>query len=416
MGVDSNSFEETIKELSIYSEGDIKFYSYEPKDYAPHGSALTKSMPVFYNPKMIINRDITLLAYRAFYEEYKLKYPDRTIKICDSMAASGIRSLRLLKFLPDDVKIIANDLNGLALRLIQANAGLNNIPDRLQLEKFDCNLLYHRLDGEKEYQTIIDIDPFGTPNRFIESAFSALLPGGLLAVTATDTAVIFGVRRDACYRKYNIRSLHTTFLKEVGIRIILYFIASRAHPLNMYIEPYASFSSDHFIRVFVRVYRGQEGPAKNLKESGYILWCEHCDWRSTIPLDLSGFTQNCPYCGQKTDFGGPLWLGKLHDVSFLQRIMTILNETPPSSLPSKNRLLKMLNRMQEEDQFPVGFYDIHKFSDLINASVPGMDVMIQKITERGFRACRTHFEDHGLKSDAPIEVITEILREFVLPK
>jgi tRNA (guanine26-N2/guanine27-N2)-dimethyltransferase len=38
----------------------------------------------------------------------------------------------------------------------------------------------------------IDLDPYGTPAHFLDSALQAVAEGGLLAVTATDMAVLCG--------------------------------------------------------------------------------------------------------------------------------------------------------------------------------------------------------------------------------
>jgi len=48
----------------------------------------------------------------------------------------------------------------------------------------------------------IDLDPYGTPAHLLDSALQAVAEGGLLAVTATDMAVLCGnsgeVRHAAC--------------------------------------------------------------------------------------------------------------------------------------------------------------------------------------------------------------------------
>jgi tRNA (guanine26-N2/guanine27-N2)-dimethyltransferase len=405
-------FDDIIKQLEIKKEGTMRFYSYEPSDYAPKGTALTKSMPVFYNPKMVINRDITLLAYNVFIGMYREHFPDRSISICDSMAASGIRSLRLYDMFKDSVKIVANDLNGQALRLIRENEKLNGFDEKIILEKEDAIFLFHKLAKEGRCPTIIDIDPFGTPNVFIESAFTAIDMGGMIAATATDTPVLFGVRRDACYRKYNVRSLHSSFLKELGLRILLYYIASRGHPSNYSIEPYLSFSSDHYIRVFVKIFKGQDMVGKNMKNCGFILWCPHCDWRATTPMNLDGFTNKCPLCNYETDFGGPLWIGPLHNKTFIERIIENLAATTPEMIPSKEKLTKMLKKIQFEDNFPVGYYNIHKISDSMNIPVPSLEKVIIDIENEGYRAARTHIDDRSLKSDASIQIFQKILEKY----
>ena len=75
--------------LKILKEGSAEFYSFPPEDYSDTGSSLSKAMPVFYNPIMVINRDITLLIYKAYQDQFLSKELDRELLICDLMAASG---------------------------------------------------------------------------------------------------------------------------------------------------------------------------------------------------------------------------------------------------------------------------------------------------------------------------------------
>jgi tRNA (guanine26-N2/guanine27-N2)-dimethyltransferase len=408
-------FETYFQQLIINEEGGIRFYSFDSKKYSNTGVALKKSMPVFYNPIQEFNRSITLIAYKAFQHISESDKNFEILKICDSMAASGIRSIRLFKFLNKPVKIIANDLNPLALKVIQKNIELNNeIVSKSDIELFnqDARFLFEDLHNKRNYQSIIDIDPFGTPNIFIESAIKAVNLNGLIGITATDTAVLFGVRPSACIRKYNIKSLRSTFLKEVGLRILLYYSASRAHPHMNYIVPMLSFSSDHYIRVFIRIHKGKTGINKNFSNSGYIFWCRNCDWRMTNGMDLHEATFSCPICQSKLDYGGPLWIGPLHDSEYVEECIRILEDSEKSIIPSKKKILKKLNTILFEDNFPPGYYDIHKICDMLGISVSKTELIFDSIRNLGYDATRTHIESRAIKSDIPIEKLKEILMNF----
>ena len=69
----------------------------------------SKSMEVFYNKKMALNRDITTLALLA----YKTLYSPKYLSVVDSMAASGIGSIRLLLECNGIQKIYINFLNAI---------------------------------------------------------------------------------------------------------------------------------------------------------------------------------------------------------------------------------------------------------------------------------------------------------------
>lgn len=53
----------------------------------------------------------------------------------------------------------------------------------------------------------IDLDPYGCPSIFLDSAVQAIKDGGLLLVTATDMAVLAGNSPETCYSKYGAVSL-----------------------------------------------------------------------------------------------------------------------------------------------------------------------------------------------------------------
>ena len=63
-------------------------------------------------------------------------------------------------------------------------------------------------EDEKRYN-VIDVDPYGSPTRFLDSAVRALKNGGLIALTATDMAVLCGVKALVCTRKYFGKPLRT---------------------------------------------------------------------------------------------------------------------------------------------------------------------------------------------------------------
>lgn len=54
----------------------------------------------------------------------------------------------------------------------------------------------------------VDLDPYGSPSKLLDSAVQAVAEGGLLLVTATDMAVLCGNNGEACYAKYGIYPLH----------------------------------------------------------------------------------------------------------------------------------------------------------------------------------------------------------------
>src|SRR3989344_1828087 len=138
---------------------------------------VSKGMEVFYNPVMGINRDISVLLLNSVDK--------KNMQIADPLAASGIRSIRFLKELNKNKirKIYINDFDKDAVKSIKENLSLNKIKyknnEKITIENDDANLFLLNSTGF-DY---IDLDPFGTPNAFLDAACKRLARDGILAVT-----------------------------------------------------------------------------------------------------------------------------------------------------------------------------------------------------------------------------------------
>lgn len=121
------------------------------------------------------------------------------------------------------------------------------------IEMFNFSMLMYQHRRENQFDAI-DLDPYGCPSIFLDSAVQAIKDGGLLLVTATDMAVLAGNSPETCYVKYGAVSLRIKCCHEMALRILLQCIESHANRYGRYIEPLLSISADFYIRVFVRVY------------------------------------------------------------------------------------------------------------------------------------------------------------------
>ena len=142
---------------------------------------VTRKMPVFYNPAMEFNRDLSLLVL----DSMGLK----GMKIADPMAATGVRSIRILLELKKSLvkKVWVNDLSKTAIAGFKKNLLLNGLgTSRVVAENGDANVFLLN-NAPFDY---VDVDPFGSPVNFLDSAVASLSRGGILAVTATDTAAL----------------------------------------------------------------------------------------------------------------------------------------------------------------------------------------------------------------------------------
>ena len=401
------------KEFILIKEGDAEiFVHYADKDLIP-----SKSMNVFYNKKMEINRDITNLAIIA----YKKLYHQNSLIIVDSMAASGIGAIRMLKECENIKKIFINDLNPLAVDLIHKNIlanGLSNSNIEIEISRKDANFLFSEIAqksymfSEKEVSkpNIISIDPFGTPNLYVDSAFKAIQRiNGLICITATDTAVLFGIRPTTCIRKYMSKPLHTDYCKEVGARILVYFISKMANINGMGILPLLTFYSNHFIRVFGLTFKNKQEINESFKNYGYIIHCSNCGYRSTFNDILFQFPQKCPSCeGINTiDYAGPLWIDKLHNETFIRELIALNNSFKNKN---KKRLHKLLMLSNDEIIMPPTYYNLHKLCQKLNLPfIPKINDVIEIIKNKGYKVSRTHFDYLSLKTNMELKLLENCL-------
>jgi len=400
------------KDLTLIREGSTEFYIYDvDKDSIP-----SKSMNVFYNKRMEINRDISILGISAYSDLFN---QDELI-IVDSMAASGVSAIRILKECTKVKKSYINDINPEAVRLIKKNMKLNNLDkEHIQfvVTNKDANLLFSEIvSGSSEKlkkPNVISIDPFGTPNLYIDSAFKTLQKvNGLMCITATDTAVLFGVRPNACIRKYLSKPLHTEYCKEIGGRILIYFTSRIANINKIGIVPLLTFYSGHFIRLFCLSFKDKKKISKFYKNFGYIIHCNNCGYRSAFRNNVLNLPKECPVCDNigDLDYAGPLWIGKLHDTNFIKKILTLNNN---SKSPNKKRIEKLLTYAIEENDMSISYYNIHKLcQNLKLTSVPKIEDILNEIKKLGYQASRTHFDFLSIKSDLDLLTIKNVLFEI----
>lgn len=405
----------TKNALIKQKEASTEFYIYsQDSNRIP-----SKSMNVFYNEKMILNRDLTSLAVNA----YKKLYNINSFDFIDSMAASGIMSIRLLKECEDLNSIYINDINPLAVNLIKKNLQLNKVDiSKVTISQKDANSLFSEFfSSDQKFSDkifrkadIISIDPFGTPNKFVDMAFKAIKKEiGLLCVSATDTAVLFGVKPKVCIRKYMSKPLHTEYCKEIGARILVYFISRLANVNNLGVIPLLSFYSNHFIRVFMVTIKKKKEIIQSFSNYGYIIHCKNCGYRSSFSEDILQIPKSCPACKNqnKLIYSGPLWIGELHEKAFLKQILSINKQ---KDYLNKRIIDKKIGFALEEINMPPSYYNIHKLcQELKSPFVPKIDDVIATINKNGFSISRTHFDYLAIKTNATSIELKEILSSLI---
>ena len=215
----------------------------------PEFDKISSDAPVFYNPHMELNRDISILALQTFQ-----KQEDRNINICDLFGGSGIRGVRYKNEIDGVGHVFINDISETANEYERHNVELNNLKD-IEIFQHDASMFLRMHRGEFD---VIDIDPFGTPSPFLDSAGYCSRRNSLLCVTATDTSALCGTYKEPCIRKYNAKPYKSEYCHETGIRILAGFVALTLAKYSKSIEVKLSHSTEHYMRLYIEVKKGSK--------------------------------------------------------------------------------------------------------------------------------------------------------------
>ena len=363
----------------------------------PEFDKISSDAPVFYNPHMELNRDLSILAIQVFQKEQ-----ERDIDICDLFGGSGIRGIRYKNEIDGVGNVYINDISDTANHYERHNIELNNLED-VEVHQHDASMFLRMMRGKFD---VIDIDPFGTPSPFLDSAGYCAGRNSLLCVTATDTSALCGTYKEPCIRKYNAKPYKSEYCHETGIRILAGFVALTLSKYAKCIEVKMSHSTEHYMRLYIYVKKGSKKTDESLKNIGYISHCKNCLHRQTSRGLASSIEDVCPVCGEKLIHAGPLWLGNIQDSEFIKKM---IGEAEHKKINTEKQALKLLNSCLSEANAPATFYDVHRICKHLKISAPKLDLIFDEIKKEGFIAIKTHYNPIGIKSDANIQDIERII-------
>lgn len=380
----------------------LAVYKKKPSDYAP------SKAPIFYNPIMETNRDLAVLALQIHQ-----KLVDRKVTVSEPLTGCGIRGTRFAAEVQGIQKVIVNDIKPDAAKVADYNAKLNDVADSVDVANEDANLFLSKHAAPRKRFDYVDIDPFGPPAPYIDSALRSLRNGSLLALTATDMAPLCGVHVRACLRKYGGVPLRTEYCHELAVRLMLGCLTMMAAKHEIGINVMFSHSIDHYVRAYSIIHHGAKIADKSVQQMGYILHCFSCFHREKATGIVAPLKRVCPNCGTKFRIAGPLWLGKIADKNFCSLME---KELISRGFKQEKKLQKILSLVKNETDAPITYYAVDKICDKLNLPVPPQKKVLDKLKERGFQAVLTHFNSRGFKTDASVELIKEIITNLAPQK
>lgn len=344
------------------------------------GAVTFETEGAFYNPRMALNRDINVAMTRSLGISQYL----------DALAASGIRGMRVARE-AEAKEVSLNDVSPEACRLMEKNLARNFISATVTC--CNANVLLH----ERHFQAV-DLDPFGSPSSYLSAASRSALE--YLFVTATDTAPLCGAHPMSGIRKYLATPLRTTYHREMGARILLGLAARELARLDKSMQPLLTHVTDHYVRIYLRLGKGAKLADRCLEKMGYVEHCPVCG--SFSLLNEPKPSGVCSHCSGKTALAGPLWLGRVQDGPAINNALRTSNLS--------RRAEKILTSCAGEIDAPM-YYDHHSICERLSLTPDRIDLILERLSSRGFQASRTHFYGLGIKTDANMEDVEEAIRK-----
>ena len=354
-----------------------------PESFCRKGPG-TRTGDVFYNRQMEFGRDISVVFGREIFKEGQ--------KILDGLAATGARGLRLANECGVKADFVLNDRDLRAAVLIKENAELNSL-GHVQVQCCDLRSL---LAGEQfDY---IDVDPFGTPIDFIDSALQSCANRGVIAITATDTAPLYGTYPRTCFRRYGSRSARSPFAHETGLRILTGYLVREAAKHDRAVEPLLCYHADHYFRCYVKVVNGAVKADSAIKKMGFATFDRKTLERGISPERLTDKD------------AGPLWSGPLFSKDLLRSMRAT------GDLGTAARCSKVLETWREEVGMPPCFFGMDELAQKTKLAPPKLVEFVAHLEDAGAKASRTHFDPKGLKTDLTAGELLDEYKRFAKTK
>ena len=336
--------------------------------------------PVFYNQAMELARDVSVAVLRAA--------GTTSWRVLDGLAGTGVRGVRYAVEGPPPREVVLNDANPVAEALCRRNLARNGVEAAVvERKRLEVLLLEDRFD-------MVDVDPFGSPARFLPGAVRAVRRGGVLAVTATDTPALCGSKPRPCIRRYGAKPWRGDAMHEVALRILAGAVVKEAARTDRAAVPILSMAEDHFVRVFLRVSEGAKLADEAIAAMGYA-------W----PTPEGGIATGRTPPTTKGPWAGPMWLGPMHDGDVLDTLHR------DEALNSRPRHSKIVDLWREEVDLPPLLVSADRLASRLGMSTPRLSRVLDALRSQGHRAGRSHTNPVGIKTDAPMEVLVAVFRD-----
>lgn len=417
----------------------------ERPSHMPRGPA-KKTGGGFLNPAMAPARTRSVLLLNDALQHNWLIGDDKPIRILDAMCSTCVRVRRWRNEVKFDaqkrLRITANDLDDFALSWGK-QSHLTNLPKyteniEINLDRYGSMVQRELIDGiyfqkmdaklamaDASYQWI-DIDPFGSPVAFLDSAIQSLARTGMLEVTATDTAALTGSSLSSQQRRYGAKGIVDNYAHDDAVRVLLATIATTAARHDRIIIPILSLFDGHHVRVSVMVKTSKEGASKVYENIG---WRER---RDDIPYKFIKF----PTENNLDNCSGPLWTGPIMAKDIVSRITEekALEICMPNDEDIGRAMRKGLAWTEQDSEYAAreirrSVRHIAASANLLSTEhlllsldamprlagtkgAPKMNDLLQDLVDGGFQAARYPGMNPMFITDADFESVKKVVRKY----
>lgn len=361
---------------------------------------LTRRTGVFYNPTMDLNRDLAILFASSHFPTWM------RIRVCDPMTGSGVRAARYVLESSNVASVLAADKDPDTVEAARRTIQLNGVDAKVSVLERDANLLLTE-HSENRFD-LVDLDPFGSPAPFFESALRTTNDGGVVAATATDMGPLTGARAAACFRKYGVKPVRCEFEKEMALRTLASTLVSTAGRLDLGVDIVFSHATDYYARIYAKIIKGKTPANASTKKLGYLEYCANCLSREA-KNSMETLRTTCPVCGSKTNVGGPIWLGPLWEHRTLQGMVQRTPTLSTSRLSDAQGILRLIGDEYSGRPF---HYRTDALARSYKTKPSRVEMLLAVLRDSGFEATRTHFHPNGVRTNASVPHIAKLAKQL----
>jgi len=118
----------------------------------------------------------------------------------------------------------------------------------------------------------------------------------------------------------------------------------------------------------------------------------------------------CEFCHSRLNFGGPLYSQPIHDLDFVQSLLSSLDNPELGELKTEKRIRGILSVISEELPNCPLYLSLDATASLLKLSVPSLVMFRSAILNAGYCVSLSHCYPLSIKTDAPMSVIWDLFQ------